>query len=76
MTIRFGSKVRLAPCDRWRLWKLTLRDPGEIESFEDLCNFLERHRALVRGKSNDADFLRWRIEQEWKRLSPGAGYAT
>lgn len=74
MTIRFGDNVRLASCDRWRLWKITQHDPGEIESFKALCDFLEWHRARVRGQSKEAAFLRWLMEREWNRLSPGAGY--
>lgn len=75
MTIRFGDQVRLASRDRRRLQKITLRDPGEIDSFEALYNFLEWHRVRVRGKSKDADFLRWLMAREWNRLSPGSGYA-
>lgn len=74
MTIRFGNKVRLTSCDRWRLWKITQHDPGEIESFDALYNFLESHRLRVPGISKDAAFLRWLIEREWDRLSPGSGY--
>lgn len=75
MTIRYGDKIRLASRDRWRLQKITLRDPGELESFNALYNFLEWHRVRVRGKSKDAEFLRWLMEREWNRLSAGYGYA-
>jgi hypothetical protein len=74
VTIRFGEKVRLASRDRSRLREITLRDPGNIDSFEALQNFLEWHRARVRGKSKDAEFLRWLMGREWKRLAPRAGY--
>jgi len=74
MTIRFGDKVRLASRDRSRLREITLRDPGDIDSFEALFNFLEWHRTRVRGKSKDAEFLRWLMAREWKRLSPGVGH--
>jgi hypothetical protein len=76
VTIRFGDKVRLASRDRWRLCKITLRDPGDIDSFEALRNFLEWHRARIRGKSEEAEFLRWLITREWNRLSSGAGYVS
>ena len=76
MTIRFGSKVRLAPCDRWRIWQVTHHDPGDIESFAELVEFMERYRALVIEKSEGGDFLRWLIDREWKRLSPGSGYVN
>jgi hypothetical protein len=59
VTIRLGDKNRLASRDRWRLREIALRDPGEIDSFEALCNFPEWHRARFRGKSQDAEFLRW-----------------
>ena len=45
MTIRFRDKVRLASRDRRCLQKITLRDPGEIDSFEALYNFLEWRRS-------------------------------
>lgn len=74
MTIRFGENIRLASRDRWRLQEITLRDPGGIDLFEALYNFLEWHRTRVRGKSKEAEFLRWLMAREWKRLSPGAGF--
>jgi hypothetical protein len=75
MTIRFGEKIRLASRDRCRLQEITSRDPGEIDSFEALYNFLEWHRTRVCGKSKEAEFLRWLMAREWNRLSPGAGYS-
>lgn len=77
MTLRFGNKVRLAPADRWRLMMLTgAEDPGEIVTFAALKQFLEFHLQLVWGNSNDAQFRRKRLREEWRQLAPGAGFST
>lgn len=75
MTLRFGAKVWLAPADRWRLMVLTeTEDPGPITTFAALKQFLEFHRERVWGNSNAAQFRRWRLREEWRRLAPGAGF--
>lgn len=77
MTLRFGNKIRLAPADRWRLMMLTeAEDPGEIATFAALKLFLEFRRLRVWGNSNEAQFRRRRLRQEWQRLSPGAGFSV
>lgn len=77
MTLRFGNKIRLAPADRWRLMMLTeADDPGEITTVAALKLFLEFHRLRVWGNSNEAQFRRRRLRQEWQRLSPGVGFSV
>ena len=73
MTLRFGNKIRLASNDLRRLRLLIDGDPGEIASFIQLQALMQRHRQKVRGRSRDAEFLRWLMDREWNRLGPGSG---
>ncbi|MBK7663052.1 MAG: hypothetical protein WCF44_07440 [Candidatus Methylophosphatis roskildensis] len=74
MTLRFGNAIRLASNDRRRLQLLLERDPGEIESFDQLQALMQRQRQQVQGVSRDAEFLRWLMDREWNRLAAGSGY--
>ena len=74
MTLRFGNKIWLASNDLRRRRLLIDDDPGEITSFAQLQVLMERHRRKVRGRSRDAEFLRWLMDREWNRLGPGSGY--
>ena len=76
MTLRFGNAIRLASNDRRRLQLLLERDPGEIESFDQLQALMQRQRQQVQGVSRDAELLRWLMDREWNRLAAGSDLRT